>query len=303
MLPVGFSRVDSALATVSTAAVESYCGIGAVAGNAVIDVAGTPTLFPNGNPVVAATQGLATVPYASRVAPTKIQKGMLTDANNRLVTVTVALAVAPIQQQNGYLFDANGAVVITGGSTVIFEDNFTGTGGTLMSAHAPDIAPPGFAWITNLGSMGLDGAGQAQATSVGDAQSYSNFGAIAVNTPFIMEVTLTPLTFGLTESGFLSAGPVGGPYARVRIGNTDLTNWFAEFLSPAGVLLTVAVSNAEHTLKMTFNVDGTVTCQVDGVTQGTPAGTPPATIAQIILYLSAEPGITYKSNLCRITNT
>jgi len=111
MLPVGFSRTGNALTTTGAAAVENYAGIGAVGGAAVISAA-VPDFFPNGNPVVAATQGLAVVPYATRVTPTKQQNGMTTDANNRLVTVTVALAVAPLQAQNGYLFDANGALLV-----------------------------------------------------------------------------------------------------------------------------------------------------------------------------------------------
>jgi len=111
MIPVGFSRTGSALTTTAAAAVDVYCGIGAVAGAAVISAA-VPDFFPNGNPVVAATQGLATIAYLTRNLPTIQQNGMLLDATRRLVTVTAALAVAPLQQQNGYTFDANGALLV-----------------------------------------------------------------------------------------------------------------------------------------------------------------------------------------------
>lgn len=111
MLPQGFSRTGSALSTTGAAAVGNYCGIGEVAGAAVIS-ASAPDVFPNGVPVVTASQGLATIAYAGRVAPTTVQSGMMTDANGRLVTVTVALAVAPLVATAGYTFDANGALLV-----------------------------------------------------------------------------------------------------------------------------------------------------------------------------------------------
>jgi len=111
MLPKGFSRTGDAVTTTGAAAVENYDGIGAVAGAMVISAA-APDFFPNGVPVVAASQGVSTVTYAARVAPTTQQNGLTTDVNNRLVTVTVALAVAPLQGQNGYTFDANGALLV-----------------------------------------------------------------------------------------------------------------------------------------------------------------------------------------------
>lgn len=111
MLPVGFSRSGNALLTTGAAAVDTYCGIGAVAGAAVVSTT-APDAFPNGNPVVQATQALAVVPYATRSLPTVQQNGMLLDSAGKLVTVTVALAVAPLQEQNGYTFDANGALLV-----------------------------------------------------------------------------------------------------------------------------------------------------------------------------------------------
>lgn len=111
MLPNGFSKTGIAVTTTGATAVGNYAGIGEVDGAMVIS-ASAPTDFPSGVPVDGITQGVATVAYASLVAPTSASNGLLLDANGRLVTVTVALAVAPTSASGGYSFDANGALIV-----------------------------------------------------------------------------------------------------------------------------------------------------------------------------------------------
>ena len=113
MLPAGLKRVGAAVELTGGATVAVYCGIGIDNTGAMVFNGGVPNFFPNGVPCNSTNSGLCAISYATRVLPTIMQSGFMTDATGRAVTVNGATAVAPLQEQNGYTFDANGALLTT----------------------------------------------------------------------------------------------------------------------------------------------------------------------------------------------
>lgn len=89
-------------------------------------------------------------------------------------------------------------------ATEYFLDTFTGTSGITLDAHAPDVAPDGFAWVTIDAERGLqlNGAGAAIQTDLGTVNDSTaapvSFAAMSLGTAWRIECDSTVINF---ESG------------------------------------------------------------------------------------------------------
>ena len=170
----------------------------------------------------------------------------------------------------------------------LFLDTFSGTEGTLLTAHTPDIAPPGFVYrSTGFGPntvLQLDGAGRATTVPVGygtgggaDSQNAPAF-LVEPTFPYTVELIGKPTTtLGLSLTRFLletsdsskveitiNQGPV--PYTptpmypnpwwvNVEVENTASGGYYF-FYHP--------ITNTEHTVTLRVSASS-VALKVDGV--------------------------------------
>lgn len=165
------------------------------------------------------------------------------------------------------------------GIDYLLLDNFTGAAGAL-TGHVPDVAPGGFAW----GSTGLllDGLGQV-ITTTADA-SVTEPLSLPVTRPFSIRMTATrpettsneAETFTIGGTGLSNAAGVSLVYNGTRS---------ALFLGTYSYPIS---SGATHTLRLTFNSDGTASGYVDEVIQGVFSFSPVAVIEAVQIYVSGD---------------
>lgn len=80
--------------------------------------------------------------------------------------------------------DSNTLVIEVSDPNVLFDDTFTGTVGTNLSAHTPDIAPSGFVWRRPTGSnLLLTGDGHTESENNSDGFADSNNSSPAFTLP------------------------------------------------------------------------------------------------------------------------
>jgi hypothetical protein len=177
----------------------------------------------------------------------------------------------------------------------IFQDTFTGTAGTDLEDHTPDIAPDGFGWAVGLNEITLTGSGQARGGTTADGRGNSSGSAppldMTLTFPFSIEITATPFTAPVTERALFQIRDTAGDtiWAEVSIGCVDATTFHASFNGHNGnnTEVNYVITNEAHTVRASF--DGvTCTVSIDGVAQTPFAFVPPTSVDEIRLWIAAE---------------
>lgn len=175
--------------------------------------------------------------------------------------------------------------------TYLFRDTFTGTIGTALGSHGPDVAPSGFSWGTS--DLELSGAGSIDGfTGIAITSDIATAGGFSVTLPaaFSLQMTATrPLT-NVSEAEAFTVGVAGSGNESYVMLSSESSVRLAIFYA-AGTPKSYSVSGATHTLRLTLHGDGTASAYVDGVLQETFAcGTSANPVAEAAVRVDYEPG-------------
>jgi hypothetical protein len=167
-------------------------------------------------------------------------------------------------------------------ATVIYQDNFTGTGGSLLNGRSPDTVNTGGATYTASDTLKLDGNGRAVSTN-GSGSASIAMPTLTANDTVIMTAVLRPrntvnnwMGFGFTDvaAGSLATDGIAWAYLRggarsnqgqVTIASGDGTTGqlyttavppeagYAGLTDPSTLKITYAVSNGNMKVELGAN--------------------------------------------------
>jgi hypothetical protein len=180
-----------------------------------------------------------------------------------------------------------------------FLDHFDDFAGTAIEDHEPDQAPDGFVWnLQSVGALTLNGASEVASTAGGTAINGGSEIAWTTVRPFYVEMVSTTFATGLTETAdFTIDGSDGG--ATVQIGTVFPTGPRVMFIVN-GATYPYNVTLTQHTARLVYNSDDTVSLYIDGVLQTTVAGLPPTVLTGFSLFVDGEVSASNKVDLVAI---